>query len=118
MWRNVTSRYLVCVDLWTNINTLFGMWQVCGEPLPRVIWHVAGVWRNIASRGCCFFGMWHVCGETLLHVVWYVLSLWRNVNTLIGMWQVCGQTLTHGSGAGCVHCPMTWKGADGRGLQT
>ena len=88
------NRYLV----------LFGMWQVCGETL------LHGV--------VVFFGMWHVCGETLLHVVWYVLSLWRNVNTLIGMWQVCGQTLTHGSGAGCVHCPMTWKGADGRGLQT
>ena len=93
MWRTVTSRYLyvACVRAkstryfvsirsvykTTHYLVLFGMWQVCEETLLHVVWYVARVWRNIASR--CVVCINSV--EKRQHFNWYVAGLWTNINT-------------------------------------
>ena len=62
--------------------------------MPRVIWYIAGLWKNVNTLFgvkkykhviSCVVGLW----KTLPRVIWYVAGLWRNFNMLFGVF--CGE---------------------------
>ena len=76
----------------THCLALFGMWQFWGQTLPRVIWNVACLWTHIDALLNMWQVCEQTARRALPHITWYVAGVWTNINTLFGMSQACGET--------------------------